>query len=331
MTTKTKAQIEQLNNRRGNGQFDTKQYSESNLSLDTPLLARTSADSVYTSVHADPDDKLEEFCDLNPDLPTGKARSILHQFSSHLEKYPASEKWEETMAQAIARESKPIHQSFVMSPSKSDVDVLRQDVFWANQPESGDNRKRIMLEFHSKVPHLDAEESDSAFNASLALLKINHEDWVKPLEDATRENAAAQGHDFDYSYTPPGSTAEKGTYGQASKGDLYTGYRDITSINKDARAEFKRAQKAGYIPRSLKFSVTGDKYSGGQSMSVNVTGVDQESLVAQDEGRLGRYSPEGKELNRRISSIAEAWNRDDSEAMVDYFDNTYYCHVNLRE
>lgn len=330
MTTKTKAQIEQLNNRRGNGQFDTKQYSESNISLDNPLLTRTSADSVYASVHANPDDKLEEFCDLNPDLPPGKARSILHQFAKHLEHHPASTRWEETMSTRIAEDSVPTHPSLVMSPDEGTVQDLSREVFVANQMDTPEEVLRSKLEFHGKVPHLDADEADSAFDASLALLKIDHEDWKKPLQDAAREDAVAAGHDFDYSYTPPGSRSSPGTYSEKTVGNLYVQNQSLADINKDMRAELNRAQKAGYLPRGIGFSVK--KGGRGSSMiSINVKGVDEESAYNPDQVWGRKSSPLGAELTSRVEGIANSWNWDDSDPYADYSNYRYFANVNLRD
>lgn len=308
---------------------------------------------IFGSAFRNPDDSLDKFCAAHPNLPQGNARRILHEFVTHVERNPDSQYWTKTMSERIAQAEKPVHPSFVMAPGDTLVDKASSEVFIvASEIERAEeNQRRIArnyqnqnpgspapdvepvsvedkwekINFHGMLPHLSAAEADEAFQASLSLRRMDHEDWKQPIKDASRKNASKQGHKFDYDYTPPGAIAVKGYGPNASHGSLYTGYRDVTEINKDARAELNRAQKAGYLPKDLKFSVRGEKFSGGQAMRVSVKGVDKETQVSEDGHR--RYSDLGGELHQRIDTIINAWNHEDNDAQTDYFNTSYYSSI----
>lgn len=114
-------------------------------------------------------------------------------------------------------------------------------------------------------------------------------------------------------------------------GSKYTGYRPAAEVAKLIRAELKAAQKAGELPTEIKFSVTSDYFSGGQSVSVEIRGWTDEEVweTYQDAYDMPRKSirPAAAGVKRKVERIANAYNRDRSDSQVDYFDVMYYCRV----
>ena len=106
----------------------------------------------------------------------------------------------------------------------------------------------------------------------------------------------------------------------AREGSKYTGYRDAALIAKDIRADIKAAKAAGEIPADVKVSVRCEKYSGGQSVRVTLSGWAAGDIW--DEER--RVMPRAEQVRRKIDAMREAYNRDASDPMVDYYDVTYY-------
>lgn len=229
------------------------------------------------------------------------------------------------MERLAAEASRPLPSTLAVSPGENQRSEARRPVFVA--VKDAENIDHYRLEFHSQVPHLDREEADRAFHQAVDECALEM-DWKDSVAKAVNANAVAAGLDFDPSYEPGELTSGVGyTHGGATLGARYTGYRDITKINKDARAEFKKAQAAGWIPRELKISVRGRKFSGGQSMDVTISGVDQADLWVEDDTWGQRYSPAAVEVKNRVGPIAELWNRDDSDSQIDYFDTMYYAHA----
>lgn len=291
---------------------------------------KSSEEVVLGAVHRNPDQSVDALCKANPGLAPGHARMILHNYTAHLERNIDSANWKDSLANSIEQAKKPLHESFVMRPDSNTVDKLGIEVDFAiyNAIKYGSlDDKMERIKFHQLLPNLPLGRADEIFDTATNLKKIEHEDWKKPIEDAVKEDAALAGHKFDYNYQPPGAVAVKGYGPNPHQGTLYSGWRSVTEINKDARAELKRAQKAGYLPASLKFSVRGESFSGGQAMRVSVTGVDRATQI-EDGENYGRRSDLGRELNDRIESIINAWNHTDNDSMTDYFNTNYYTSIN---
>lgn len=143
----------------------------------------------------------------------------------------------------------------------------------------------------------------------------------------------------DPTFTPPtGEATETGGNGPVCYttvvGGKYTGYRDVADVAKDVRGDLKVAVQAGYLPDGLTFRVTTSKYSGGQSMTVDVRGLPDEDIYDQDpvSGEPGlRYSLAARELRTRVSAIAGAYTRDTTDIQTDYFNVMYYSFVELED
>jgi hypothetical protein len=117
-------------------------------------------------------------------------------------------------------------------------------------------------------------------------------------------------------------------------GGKYTGYRDVADVAKDVRGDLKAAVKAGYLPDGLSFAVRTSKYAGGQSMTVDVRGMDDEDIYDQDpisEEPGRRYSQSSRELRTRVAAIAGAYGRDTTDVQTDYCNVTYFAFVQVED
>jgi hypothetical protein len=137
--------------------------------------------------------------------------------------------------------------------------------------------------------------------------------------------------------TPTGIYTEGYLGAKAFTGGRYTGYRWYAEITKDIRADIKRAIKGLHLPADLDYSVSGESYSGGQSITIEIRGL-LDSQVRTTNTYVNIYgvtvteqpmTPAAIELERRLKALGEAYNYDNSNAMVDHFDTMYYLRVNF--
>lgn len=151
--------------------------------------------------------------------------------------------------------------------------------------------------------------------------------------EAHDEARAAKGISIVDDYLPPNSTRPVNGYGpSATEGEHYDQNMDVKTVAKNIRAELKKAQIGGWLPDNLDYSVRIDRFAGGQAVRIGVDGLTDDQLRCEDDNpnNFGsRRTDEAAELSDRITQIGEAWNRDDSDTMTDYFSNHYYLSVNL--
>lgn len=122
-------------------------------------------------------------------------------------------------------------------------------------------------------------------------------------------------------------------YGEKNNGT----WRDAADIAKDIRADIKAARQAGEInlPEGAKISVRCSKYSGGQSIDVNVTGWVGHRIEVEDAENFWpgftrrELTPEADEVQGRLERIVRAYNWDGSDSQSDYFDVCFYGHVSF--
>jgi hypothetical protein len=125
------------------------------------------------------------------------------------------------------------------------------------------------------------------------------------------------------------------------KGTKYDQSLSIVQIAKFVREDIAAAIAAGKLPE-MKVSVRVQKYSGGRSLHVNITELQQgfrlfnrERLRNDVENphapptRLPIYTGAGEGLFAAIKRIVNAYNYDRSDIQSDYFDVNFYEHVGL--
>lgn len=216
-----------------------------------------------------------------------------------------------------------------------------EGAMWA----SGDfDRRSRDLEACEAIPEADAAVVREEFFRPLAEAY-----WAAERGDtsaqARAEELADQLNEFvarerrwhaDPTFRPPHGTAvDKPTGGPVVYTDVtgsrYTGFRDVVAVAKDVRRDLKDAQRAGFLPDGLTFSVRCDKFSGGQSMHVAIRGLNDEQVWAPDSRVDFRreYRESALLVRRRVQAIAENYNHTDTDIQTDYFDHMYYCFADL--
>ena len=107
------------------------------------------------------------------------------------------------------------------------------------------------------------------------------------------------------------------------KGPKYQGYRPTKVVAQDIRRDLKDAVANGELPAGLKFSV---KIGSGRSSAINVRVSGIQATRDPDRGGL---TGEAKAVYEKVDRITNAYNRDDSDMMTDYFDVDYYGFVRI--
>ncbi|WP_375000188.1 hypothetical protein [Aeromicrobium sp. CTD01-1L150] len=163
---------------------------------------------------------------------------------------------------------------------------------------------------------------------------LGADDLGSAMARALSENDAwrdAKGIPAVDDYTPPAQHRVDGHGPQPTKGEHHPGgHVNVTDVAKNVRQEIKTAKAAGHLPDHLDYRVTTDKFAGGQSLDVTVCGLD-DTQVREPKNNNG-FTPltaEARELDSRVQGIADAWNRQDIDSMTDYFNVSYYSHVEL--
>ena len=106
------------------------------------------------------------------------------------------------------------------------------------------------------------------------------------------------------------------------KGHKYCGYRPVKQVAVSVREDLKDAVKLGLLPAELKFSVTIGKGTCSV-LRVKVSGP-AITLTADDF-----YTEETKEIRAVVSELANAYNRNESDIMTDYWDIDYFLQVSM--
>lgn len=197
--------------------------------------------------------------------------------------------------------------------------------------ENNWNRRAFM----DRLEFLDRDEAREAWDEVVHALD-NGGDVEKVCAAAAARNAAAHpGGLLKNGYRPPGGKIEPGyAYGVRTTGGNYKGWIDATEAAALVRKELKAAQEGNYLPSGLKFSVTRDKYSGGQSVRVTIQGLpDADRLDPVETNQWGDPADrrEVRELRRRVEGITNAWNDQDIDSQTDYFNVVYYGSVNIED
>ncbi|MET4144262.1 hypothetical protein [Arthrobacter sp. UYCo732] len=187
--------------------------------------------------------------------------------------------------------------------------------------------------FSDLVPNLQVEEAYGYFNKARDAHHAG-QDWKAIVaEAAAADTAAHPGGTLKGDYRPPLATHQAGyEQGTLTTGQKYTGYRNATDICKDIRADLKKATEANYLPAGLKYSVTNDKYSGGQSIHVSVQGVsDSDRIDHTNLNHRGDYAElkEAEELQERVEAITNAYNRTDLGNNADYANVAYWGRAEI--
>lgn len=135
------------------------------------------------------------------------------------------------------------------------------------------------------------------------------------------------------------------TYEMKFTGSKYRATKDmdIAAIAKLVRAEIKAAIKDGKLPAGMKTSVRIKRYSGGQSMDVDIKSFGPGHLALNParvkwdaENPYGdhHHAPQHRPAAaaraiKMIDAMLSAYNFDDSDSMTDYFHVRFYGHATV--
>lgn len=235
---------------------------------------------------------------------------------------------------APATPNRPVPESLLMAHFQDPN--LTNELEWQVERSMGVSDAEVDYRcesFSDLVPNLQVEEAYGYFNQALNAFH-RKEDWKSIIaEAAAADTAAHPGGALKGDYRPPLAQHQRGyQQGTLTTGAKYTGYRDATEICKDIRADLKAATAANYLPAGLKYSVTNDKYSGGQSITVTVQGVtDEDQKDPTELDHRGDYAKrkEAKELQERVDAITNAYNRTDIDSQSDYFNVAYWGRAEI--
>lgn len=123
------------------------------------------------------------------------------------------------------------------------------------------------------------------------------------------------------------------------RGSRYESTRDLDLAE---IAKLVRADLRDLVKRGFKCAVRISRFSGGQSLKVEVKStpqgfrvLNQERLAWEREHphqhctHLAIFSDEAIEVQRKIESLVASYNRDNSDTQTDYFDVRFYSSVSF--
>jgi hypothetical protein len=196
-------------------------------------------------------------------------------------------------------------------------------------------------QYKSKITALIATKNDSGLKNGFDFVCSNigeyHKDsFVKDMVDIF---FAKLNNIISKEFPSLWQKENKGYSGNMFTGSKYeqTKTMDIVQLSKLVKEELNI-----YFP-DWKFSVKTDRFSGGQSLTVNIKELPYNPYSKEKQKSLEEltdfypiqtdqiYSEQYLNDSKRIRAIVEQYNFDDSDAMVDYFHVRYYSHVRLEE
>jgi len=193
----------------------------------------------------------------------------------------------------------------------------------ADSIEAAALTKRLQkAEAHAKeAEDKNARSQKSTKIPSAALAKANKNNELVPLVFPK-----------DHTYDAPTYEVVGEDFYAPTVGSKFTKWRHVAEIAKDVRSDLKEAEKKGYLPQGLKYSVKIDTYSGGQSIRVEIHDAKEEDIYdgVDPYGRAKR-SENAKELEKRVGGIVGAYSSSVNRGEVDYVSSTYFSHTVIED
>jgi len=116
------------------------------------------------------------------------------------------------------------------------------------------------------------------------------------------------------------------------RGSKYGTVTGTVWIAKAVRADIKQAIIDGILPKGLKASVRSERFAGGSSIDLRIVEVPEGTVVmnpAYPAHGEGRYSADVEKWLETLRQILLAYNRDNSDSSIDYFDTNFYYAVRV--
>lgn len=125
----------------------------------------------------------------------------------------------------------------------------------------------------------------------------------------------------------------------AGMGTVYReiGRLDVVEIAKRMRVNLRNAQELGMLPEGATFSVTTERYAGGQSVDVEVRGMPDSWTYTTREALWNPneteriYSDAAQATTKAIEAMLGEYNRDNSDTQTDYFSVWFYGHARIED
>lgn len=118
-------------------------------------------------------------------------------------------------------------------------------------------------------------------------------------------------------------------------GAKHQGYLPAAEIARRVRADIKQAVADGALPSDLEYRVRSETYSGGQSVRVVAIGLSDERqythVADHHELPSRQYTAEARVLRGTLERLVQAYNRDASDPMTDYYDVMYHGFAEIED
>lgn len=184
---------------------------------------------------------------------------------------------------------------------------------------------------------LSAETKAEAIRALMLLIGMETEQAPAPAPAPAAEPAPAPTQAPEATSAPKHVPAYSDPENER-RGPKYEARLSTKEVAARVRKEIRTAIKTGELPKGLKVSVRYESFAGGSAIRVAVTAWQGGRILNPERLRLEwedphayvtdrdcpRYTPEATALLEKLSSYAEAYKRDNSDSMSDYFDVNFY-------
>lgn len=194
-----------------------------------------------------------------------------------------------------------------------------------------DSFAKVGCQMHGGQPQLE-EQMKELYSAAVRHNPEAVRDALERMWKSQKLNQRIMRPRIDPNYTPPGAGIPRsGEMYSRSYGAKYDRDLPNTEIARLIRADIKAAQKAGWLPPTMKIRTF--QGSGGGSINVRALGVSRE-WQRHDDTEFGWReirNPEAQELERRLDRILNSYNHDGSEMQMDYHDVRYYGTAQLSD
>lgn len=173
--------------------------------------------------------------------------------------------------------------------------------------------------------------------ASRAIEDKDDFEFRRALLDASMAEQDAHPIRLDPSWRRPGVHFEEGFYESPKVvGDKQGQLADynVATINIQVRKDIHEAKKAGWLPADLDVKVR--KQDGGGAITMLVTSIPAElQTVPHQNDELAAQgwkapSPAAKEIDSRLTQIAQQYGTFENDTQQDYFSNSYFVFVNFK-
>lgn len=198
-------------------------------------------------------------------------------------------------------------ESPVKAPTEQDY-VNVQETKWElqNAEDAYYGTPEGLKELETKMA---AAEPDSSEYYDLKFRRDLSEAQVRENEMKMQADALYGGPLIPYeksSYKVPSSFSDGDELWPTTTGEKYDPNLTVRNIATNLTADFKKAQKEGYLPSHLKFKVSPD--SSRARIKVTIIGAD-DSQIWDDSGSYPLYTKDGYELKKRVEQIFGAYRK----------------------